>query len=133
MTGYNVIPPKQKYMTTDEIRLTFKSRGVVAYGCKVSAGIPQGGYVIAVQEKPDSREIKEYMRQFKNKFRSKEPVYYIRVEKDASFYDSGSGEVKYVKPIEVKTDPEKTPIDDVSYEMIAMAISTALHMDEGDA
>jgi hypothetical protein len=113
MTGYKVIPPKQKYMTTDEIRETYKSRGVVAYACNVSAGCPLGGYVIAVQEKPDSREIKEYMRQLKQKFRSKEPVYYIRVEKDTLVYDGGSGEIKTVKPIEINTAPEKTPLDDI--------------------
>jgi hypothetical protein len=122
--GYKVIPPKQKYMTVDEIRATFKSRGVVAYACKASSGVPLGGFVIAVQEKPDSRDIKEYMRQFKKKFRDKEPVYYLRVGKDALVYDNGSGEVNIA--------PEKTPLDDVPLEFIALALSTALHMDDAD-
>jgi hypothetical protein len=130
--GYTVIPPKQKYMTVDEIRAAFKSRGVVAYACKVLSGVPLGGFVIAVQEKPDSRDIKEYMRQFKKKFRDREPVYYIRMEKEALVYDGGSGELRTVRPIEVKTEPEKTPLDDIPFELIALALSTALHMDNAD-
>ena len=74
MRGFKTVAPPQPYMTLSEIHKKFGMQGVVAYGCTLNGEAPEGGYVIAVQEGPDSKGIKAYLRQFKAKFPQKETV-----------------------------------------------------------
>lgn len=134
MNGFVTIPPKQKYMTLAEIHETYGSRGVVAYSCKMVDAIPEGGFVIAVLEKPDTDncKLKEYQRQFKQRYPAKTPVYYLRLEINEGgrhftlTYDNGTGEKKAAPRIEIKKTEAETAIAQIPDELLAKALATAL-------
>lgn len=134
MNGFVTIPPKQKYMTLSEICETYGSCSVVAYSCKVIDSVPNGGFVIAVQDKPgtDNSKLKEYQRQFMQKYPAKAPVYYLRMETTRGgqyltlIYDNGTGEKKTTLRIEVKRTESETVIERIPDELLAKALVTAL-------
>jgi hypothetical protein len=164
MKDFKTVPPPQKYRSLSEIYDTFQTRGVVAYGCKTEDGIPLGGYVVAVQDapapastytsgnmqnagktgtaggiKPAPRPqpgIKEYLRQFKEKFKDKEPIFYMRVLKDETIdqilltYDNGSGEKKALPKIEVKKSKEQKAVEGIPDEFLALALASSLRREE---
>jgi len=132
--GFKTIPPKQRYMTLAEIHETYGSRGVIAYSCKVADSVPEGGFVIAVQDEAntDYKSLKEYHRQIKQKYPSKEPVYFLRVETAESgkylkfIYDNGIGERTALPKIEVKKSEAEGAINRIPDEILAQALITSL-------
>src|SRR5262245_49548784 len=108
MRGFRIVPPPQRYMTLTEIYEKFNTKGVVAYSCKTDGEVPEGGFVVAVQEGPSLRDIKAYLRQFAQKFPERAPVCFLRVPlasegKPLAFiYDYGAGEKKALPKIEKK-------------------------------
>ena len=124
-----MIQPKQRYMELSEIFASYKTRAVAAYGCKLSGGVPEGGFVIAVSDScDDPGDIKDFTRDFKKKYRDKAPVFYIRVTgrlPDGRFkliYDDGSGEKEYLPEIKAKKSGKQTAVEDLPYEEIAKAL-----------
>jgi hypothetical protein len=124
-------------MDLTEIHKKYGTLGVVAYSCKLSDGVPEGGLVIAVQEGVDSGGIKEYLRQFKKKFPNKGPVCYIRVpianqgKPLALVYDNGTGEKKALPKLEErkKSEPERL-MSLVPDEALALIIASAFKKDD---
>jgi len=132
--NYKVVYPPQKYLELPKIYAVFGSKPVIAYGCKVKKETPQGGFIVAVQneENEPSNEIKAYMKQLKERFPEKEPIYYICVREDAIIYDKGNGEVKTLPEIEEKPSLAQQRIDEMDEELLVMAIITALRSGEAD-
>ena len=131
--NYKIVPPKQKYMDLPKIYATYGSTPVVAYKCKVVADTPMGGYVVAVLNEPDesSEGLKAYLRQLKNRFAAKEPIYYISIREDALIYDNGSGEVKGLPAIVLKEPSEvERAVNNIPDELIARALASALFADQ---
>ena len=128
MNDYTILPPKQAYMTLAQISEKFGCRGVVAYKCKVVDSVPQGGYVIAVQNKADEdyNGLREYLRQLKKKYPDKSPIYFIRFNNGVIAYDDGLS-VKSAKPaIEFKDSPALEAINSIPDELLAKALSSGL-------
>ncbi|MCL2851418.1 MAG: hypothetical protein FWE20_00060 [Defluviitaleaceae bacterium] len=133
MKGFKTIPPKQKYMTFNEIHKEYGSRGVVAYSCKTAGSVPEGGFVIAVQDKAgaDNSGIKEYQVQLLRKYPAKAPIYYLRVEAGEGanhfsvVYDNGSGERNCLSKIEIKKSRAEEAISFIPDEILAQAISSS--------
>ena len=129
--SYTIIPPQQKYMTVSGIYEAFGTRPVIAYNCIVEGGIPQGGYVIAVQNELDTptSEIKHYMSQLKKKYSSKEPIYYMR----AKLSETGSLRVSFsdgkkkdnLPSVNAQLSTEEKTAD-LPDKDLARAVSTAL-------
>jgi hypothetical protein len=150
MKDYKIIPPPQKYRSLSEIYDAFQTRGVVAYGCKTEEGIPLGGYVTAVQDsaqagpgkgnmenKPHAQPgIKEYLRQLKERFKDKEPIFYMRVLKDETIdqvlltYDNGGGEKKALPKIEIKKSKEQKSVEGIPDEILAIALASSLRREK---
>ena len=131
--NYKVIPPQQEFMELRKIYAAFGSKPVVAYGCNVVNNTPMGGHVIAVMNKPEgsTEGIKAYMKQLKERFPEKEPVYYICIREDGIIYDSGQGEKKTLPEIMEKGPSEvQQHLESFPAEMIAKALSTALFEDK---
>ena len=113
MKGFRTIPPKKHYMTLAQIHETYGSDGVVAYSCKVTNDVPEGGFVIIIQETDttDSKILIEYLRQVKLKYPDKDPMYYLRMETVEGSqeyeltYDNGTGEKKLTLKIEITGPP----------------------------
>jgi len=135
MSGIKTIPPKQKYLTLSEIYKTYGTRGVVAFSCTILDSVPQGGYVIAVQDGSDKdySMLKEYRRQLQAKYPNKKSVCFLRLEPGTNgaplllTYDSGNGDVKTIPKI--KKDVQES-VESIPDETLALALSTALKMDQ---
>jgi len=139
MRGFKTVPPPQKFMDLSEIHINYGIMGVVAYGCKMTDGAPEGGYVVAVQEGKSAKDIKEYLRQFKKRFPEKAPACYMRVpifaqdRAMAYVYDlgDGDGEKKALPKLEAKkpTESERL-VSMIPDDIMAKMISTAFKRDE---
>jgi hypothetical protein len=136
MTGFKTIPPKQRYMTLAEIYESYGERAVVAYHCRVKDAAPLGGFVIAVQDKPEKeyKRLKEYMNQFQSKYPQRKPVFFIRFEEGEKenhltfVYDSGSNEIikDSVDEIKEKKSKMERTVEKIPAELLAKALSTHL-------
>lgn len=136
--GFTTIPPKQRYMTLVEIHDVYGSRGVVAYSCKTVDNVPEGGFVIAIQDKSsNSSRLKEYQQQLKQKYPAKAPIYYLRVDKVESSgcftftYDNGTGERKLKtapKIEEAKKTEAEIALERIPDEFLAKALATAIRI-----
>ena len=131
MKGFQPIPPPQRHMTLSQIHQAHGTRGVVAYSCTMDGTVPTGGYVVAVQDGPSARNLKEYLRQFKQKFPVKEPVYYLKVAKSpngphfALIYDNGTGEKQALPKIETKQSEPERLISLIPDDILAQMIKSA--------
>jgi hypothetical protein len=137
MRGFKTIPPPQKYMNLTQIYETYGTGGVVAYSCTLDAGVPTGGFVVAVQAGESPRDIKAYLHQFKNKFPEKAAVCYIRVpifEKGKPLgiiYDNGTGDKKALPKLEAPAPSQQERlVSMIPDEIIAKMIETAFQRDE---
>ena len=138
MKGFKTVPPKQRYMTLAEIHEAYGSRGVVAYSCKVVDVVPEGGFVIAVQDTTaaDNSGLKEYQRQLIKQYPAKAPIYYLHMESANNgqrytlYYDNGVGEKKAITKIEVKKSDAEEAIERIPDELLARALITAFKTDE---
>ena len=136
MKNIKIAPPPQRYMNLAEIYKRFGDMGVVAYSCKITDGVPDGGFVVAVQDGPNPRDIKEYLRQFTKKFPTKRPILYIKVpfaqegRPLAIIYDNGTGEKKALPPIEIRKSEAERLIDQIPEDVLALMISTAFKSEE---
>ena len=126
--NYKIAKPPQRFMELPQIYATYGSRPIIAYNCKVPKETPIGGYIIAVQNEPDEPNdgIKAYMKQLKERFSAKEPIYYIRVREDIIIYDKGQGEVKALPDIQEKKPSKiQLAVEGIPDETLAKAISSA--------
>jgi len=98
--------------------------------------VPAGGYVVAVQDGPDARRLKEYLRQFKQKFPAKEPVYYMKVVKSpngphfALIYDDGTDEKQALPKIETRQSEPERLVSHIPDEILAQMIKSAFTTDK---
>ena len=126
--NYRIVSPPQKFMQLQQIYANFGSKPVVAYGCKVKNNTPTGGYVIAAQNNPGENPdaIKLYMKQLKERFPEKEPIYWICIKEDGITYDFGEGEVKTLPEI-MEKPPSKAQkaVDGIPDEILARALASA--------
>jgi hypothetical protein len=130
MKGFKIIPPPQRYMNISQMHDKFGSRGLVAYSCKIVDSVLEGGVVVAVQDEnnTDSSGIKAYLRQLRKKHPDKDPIYYLRAEKDEAHdrllltYDYGRGERKTVPKLEVKKSKAEQAIAQIPDEFLAQAL-----------
>jgi len=135
MKNIRIAPPPQRYMNLAEIYKRFGDRGVVAYSCKFTDGVPDGGFVVAVQDGPNPKDIKEYLRQFMRKYPARGPILYIKVpfaregRPLAIVFDNGAGEKKALPPIEIKKSKSERLIEQIPEDVLALMISTAFNSD----
>lgn len=138
MRGFKIVPPPQRFMTLAEIHNRFGTQGVVAYSCRLDDDIPEGGYVVAVQDGANLYGIKQYLKQFKEKFPQKDPICFMRVpifhegKPLAVVYNHGDGEKKGLPKIELRK-PSKAErlIDMIPDDVMALMLSTAFHQNGG--
>ena len=140
MTGFQVIPPKQKYMTLRQIHDLYGTQPVVAYACKMQDGAPIGGYVIAVQTGDDGRNLRAYFQQFVAKFPARGPVYLLRVESFGEatpsgqpctlFYYDGTVVKKALPTIEVTQSQSQRLVSLIPDDLLAALLSAAFKSDE---
>jgi len=129
--GYKTVSAPQKYLTITQMFQNFGARGLVAYSCKIVDGVLEGGVVIAVlnEENTDSREIKAYQRELRKKHPDKDPIYFLRVEKDEEYdrllltYDNGGGEKKIKPKLEVKKSEAEKAVATIPASVLAQALS----------
>jgi hypothetical protein len=130
MASYKTIKPPQKYMNISQMHDIFGERGLVAYSCKIVDSGLEGGVVIAVQNEntTDTAELKAYQRQLRKKHPDKDPIYYLKIEKDEPndrlllTYDHGAGERKIMPKLEVKKSKAQKAIEQVPDEFLAQAL-----------
>ena len=133
MKGYKTVAAPQKYMTVKQMFQHFGSRGLVAYSCKIVEGVLEGGVVIAVldTEETDSSELKAYQRELRKKHPDKDPIYFLRVEKDDQYdrllltYDNGTGERKIKPKLEVKKSDIEKAVSAIPANLLAEALKSA--------
>ena len=136
--NYKLVPPPQRHLSLREIYTLFGGRPVVAYKCALDeGGVPEGGYVIAVQNDAETStgEIKAYMTQMKDRFANKEPICFLCVQEPAPgffclIYDNGDGEVKALPKIEEKKSEAEKFVSNLPEEALAKALATALKADD---
>lgn len=137
MRGFKTVPPPQKYMSLTQIYESFGTQGVVAYSCGMDGDAPTGGYVVAVQAGDSARDIKTYLRQFKEKFPNKEKVCYIRVpifeqgKPLGIIYDTGAGDRKALPKLEApQISQQERLVSMIPDDILAKMIETAFKREE---
>ncbi|MCL1863728.1 MAG: hypothetical protein FWF78_09195 [Defluviitaleaceae bacterium] len=128
--SYKTVTAPQKYLTITQMHQNFGSRGLVAYSCKIVEGVLEGGVVIAVMNEGDidSREIKAYQRELRKKHPDKDPICFLRVEKDEEYdrllltYDNGGGERKIKPKLEVKKSDAEKAVAAIPAGVLALAL-----------
>ena len=131
--NYKVLAPPQKYLELPIIYTLYGSRPVIAYNCKVGNGAPYGGFVIAVQNDADgpTEGIKAYMAQLKERYFSREPIYYICVKENVIVYDMGKGEVETLPDIiEKKPSKAQQAVESIPDEVLAQILSAVFRQED---
>jgi len=133
MKNYKIVAPPQKHMTLEAIFEIFGSRPVVAYRCKLDEeGVPTGGFVLAVQNEPKGSiaGIKSYMSQLKQRHPEREPICFLCVQEPKPgvlglIHDKGSGDIRTLQKIKVKTSKAEEMASRIPDELLAKAVASA--------
>ena len=132
MKGFKTVAPPQRYMNISQMHEAYGSRGIVAYSCKIVDSVLEGGIVIAVQNEgnSDSSDLKTYQRQLRKKHLDKNPIFYLRIERDEAhqrlilFYDGGGGEKRVIPKLEVKKSAAEEAVSRIPLDLLAQALSS---------
>jgi len=131
---FKIISSKHRFMTISDIHKNFGSRGVVAFSCKVEGDMFKGGYVAAISdvENGEDKNIKIFLKKFRNRFPEKDPTYYLRLKIAENskyieiYYDDGHGERKSIPTIEeVKPSEIEQAVNSIPSDILAQAIMSS--------